>query len=443
MIDEESEIDRLDSLFDELFPICRSITGPGLRKSLDIISDHISLEIEGIPSGTQVFDWEVPPEWRIHDARLVGPDGETYADFQDTNLSVVNYSEPVDKHLSLDQLDNHLYTNKEVPEAIPYVTSYYDRTWGFCLPHEVYKELPDGKYHAYIDSEFVNGELNYGHTKLPGRSDQEVLLSSYLCHPSMANNELSGPLVMTSLYKRIKEWEDREFTYRFVLCPETIGSITYLSEYGSELEEKLVGGLVLTCLGGPNKSLNYKSSRQETSTIDKTVRNLDKHGNLDFEIRSFTPIRGSDERHYCSPGFNFPVGQMSRTMPGIHDAYDVYHTSGDDKEFLTIDSLVDSSEVIEELLRAFEYAGYYENQNPCGEPMLSKHSLYPTVNGPDRWAGSDTVVEKEFFDHVKMILNYSDGKHSTVEIAEKYGCSVCDLIPAIDRLNQANLLERV
>lgn len=214
MIDEDAERERLDELFDELFPICRSITGPGLRESLDIVKNHMPLEIESVPSGTEVFDWKVPQEWRIHDARLVGPDGNVYADFQETNLSVVNYSEPVDKHLSREELDTHLYTDPEVPEAIPYVTSYYDRTWGFCLSHETYEDLPEGKYHAYIDSEFVDGELNYGHHVLPGESKKEVLLSSYLCHPSLANNELSGPLVLTSLFQRLEKREERRYTYR-------------------------------------------------------------------------------------------------------------------------------------------------------------------------------------------------------------------------------------
>jgi len=443
MVDDETEFRRLDTLFDELFPICRSITGPGLRESLEIVSDHIPLEIESVPSGTQVFDWEVPKEWRIHDARLVGPDGEVYADFQDTNLSVVNYSEPVDTHLPLEELDSHLYTDPDLPEATPYVTSYYDRTWGFCLPHEVYEELPEGEYHAYIDSEFVDGSLNYGHTVLPGKSDQEVLLSSYLCHPSLANNELSGPLVLTSLYRRLAEWDNRKYTYRFVLCPETIGSIAYLSEYGSHLQNSLVGGLVLTCLGGPNNHLSYKTSRRESALIDRTVKNLYKYDDSLFEIRPFTPTGGSDERQYCSPGFDLPVGQIAKTVYGD---YDGYHNSLDDKEFMGIESLVDSSDTIETVLQAFEYAGVYENQKPYGEPMLGKRDLYRSVNSPNTSDDSTDNVrndEREFLNQILTVLSYSDGNESMVKIANRLECSIRDLIPVVNVLEDEDLLKSV
>jgi aminopeptidase-like protein len=273
-MDTEKEREWLHTRFDELWPITRSITGPGLRKSLELIQNDIPLKIEGVSSGTEVFDWTIPPEWHINQAQLTGPDGEVYADTADTNLAVVNYSEPVDTRIPLNELDSHIYTDPDVPNAIPYVTRYYDRDWGFCLPHNAYEDLPEGEYHAYINSEFVEGELNYGHAVLPGKSEEEVLLSSYLCHPSLANNELSGPLVLAALYRRLSEWDERQYTYRFVLCPETIGSITYLHEHGDDLRESVVGGLVLTCLGGSNDSLSLKTSRQEDSLIDKTVRNL-------------------------------------------------------------------------------------------------------------------------------------------------------------------------
>lgn len=440
MPDEAAERDRLDTLFDELFPITRSITGPGLRRSLDIMSQHIPLEVEGVPTGTQIFDWEIPKEWRIREARLTGPDGDVYADYAETNLAVVNYSESVDTRISREELDSHLYTDPEVPEATPYVTSYYDRTWGFCLPHEVYEELPEGEYHAFIDSQFVDGELNYGHTTLPGESDREVLLSSYLCHPSLANNELSGPLVLSSLYQRLKEWENRTYTYRFVLCPETIGSLTYLSEYGDHLQETLAGGLVLTCLGGPNERLRYKTTRRESALIDETVRNIREFGDLDIEVRPFTPTSGSDERQYCSPGFDLPVGQTARTVYG---EYEGYHNSNDDKSFMGIDPLVESADRIERVLRAFEYAGYYENLNPYGEPMLGKRDLYPSVNSPDRWEHTDALIdEDELLDQILMILNYSDGEHSMVDIATRLETPLSTLSTAISILIDQGLLKR-
>lgn len=440
MVERAEERKRLDSLFDKLFPICRSITGPGLRESLDIVSDHIPLEQEAVPSGTQIFDWEVPQEWWIRDARLTGPGGEIYADFQETNLSIVNYSEPVDTHLSLSELDSHLYTDPDVPEATPYVTSYYDRTWGFCLPHSVYEDLPEGEYHAYIDSEFVDGELNYGHTVLPGRSEQEVLLSSYLCHPSLANNELSGPLTLTSLYRRIKEWENRKYTYRFVLCPETIGSIAYLSKYGDYLTEHVTGGLVLTCLGGPNDHLSYKTTRRETALLDNVVKNMKEYTAYDFEIRPFTPTSGSDERQYCSPGFDLPVGQMARTVYG---EYEGYHNSKDTKGFMDIEPLLDSTSVLSQLLQRYEYAGRYRNCNPYGEPMLGKRDLYRSINSPGTADDStdDIHDDREFLDNILMVLNYSDGSNSIVDIADRIGCDVAELIPVVETLVDHELLQ--
>ncbi len=437
---EEDEFELLDELFDDLFPICRSITGPGLRESLDIISEHVPLEIESVPSGTDVFDWTIPKEWRINKARLLGPEGEVYADFEESNLHVMNYSEPVDKYLSLEDLKPHLYTDKDNPEAIPYVTSYYKRRWGFCISHETFENLPEGEYHAYIDSEFVDGSLNYGHTILEGRSDREFLLSSYLCHPSLANNELSGPLVLTSLYKRIKDWEDRYYTYRFVLCPETIGSIAYLYNHGETLSKKLVGGLVLTCLGGPEVKLSYKTTRKEDSLIDKTIRHLKKYEKIDFDIREFTPTTGSDERQYCSPGFDLPVGQMARTVYG---EYKEYHRSIDDKEFMGIHTLVESADVIEDLIHTFEKAGYYRNLKPYGEPMLGKRNLYPSVGGSNRWGEDSAGSKREFLHKVMTVLNYSDGAHSMIDIAERYGCSVKEFLPIVNILGEKGLIEKI
>ncbi|MFC4542220.1 DUF4910 domain-containing protein [Halosolutus amylolyticus] len=426
----------LEERFDELFPICRSITGPGLRESLDRLSEWIPLEIEGVSSGTEVFDWTVPQEWRIDEAKLVGPDGEVYADFDETNLAVLNYSKPIDRRLSLDELRPHLYSLPDLPEATPYVTSYYERNWGFCLPHETVESLPEGEYHAYVDSEFVDGELNYGHAVLPGESDQEVLLSSYLCHPSLANNELSGPLVMALLYDRLAAWDERRFSYRFVLCPETIGSISYLSRYGDHLTDALRGGLVLTCLGGPEPRLRYKKSRRETALLDSTVEHLDEYGDASFEIHPFDPSSGSDERQYCSPGFDLPVGQMART---VYREYEGYHNSLDTKAFMGIDPLVESADRIERVLRTFEVAGYYENQYPYGEPMLGKRDLYPDVSSYGEWADSTS----EFVGQELSILNYSDGTHSMLEIAERNDRSVRELVPVIELLRKKGVLERL
>lgn len=432
---QHSDADRLETVFDDLYPICRSITGPGLRESLRYLGNHLDLDLESVPSGTRVFDWEIPKEWRINEAYLEDPVGNVVADFEETNLSVVNYSAPVDREVPLDELSPHLYSDPDLPEATPYVTSYYERNWGFCLPHERRTELASGEYHAYIDSEFVEGELTYGHTTLDGESDEEVLLGSYLCHPSMANNELSGPLVLLLLYERLRSWEHRHYTYRFVLAPETIGSLTYLSRYGDELDRRLVAGFVLTCLGGPRESLRYKTTRQETALVDDLVRHVRDYGDVDVDVRPFTPTTGSDERQYCSPGFDLPVGQLARTPYG---EYPEYHTSADDKSFMGIEPLIRSADAIEQILEAFELEGRYLNTQPHGEPMLSKRDLYPSVNSEQTRAD-----RANFVDDVMWLLNYSDGEHSLVDVAERIDRSVTTLEPAVTRLRDEGLLERL
>ena len=439
----DREMSRLDARFDELWPILRSITGPGFRESLDILQQDIPLTVESVPSGTNIFDWEIPPEWRIREARLTGPDGELYADFDETNLAVLNYSAPVDEKLSLDELKSHLYTDPDVPEATPYVTSYYERNWGFCIPHERFETLPKGEYHAYIDSEFVQGDLTYGHTTLEGESDREILLSTYLCHPMLANNELSGPLVLTSLYNRLSNWDHRKFTYRFVIVPETIGALTYLSAYGQHLREKLVGGFVLTCLGGPEDHISYKQTRREDSLLDNIVRHVGEYTDSNINFRQYDQ-RGSDERQYCSPGFNLPVGQFART---IYSEYSAYHNSNDTKEFMGIEPLIDSSEFIERVIYNLEYGGYYLNQNPYGEPMMSKRNLYPTVNDPKRRSkdeettDNDDYKEGDLIQDMMRVLGYSDGSHSITWIANRYGTSVEKLSIVIDRLCDVSLLK--
>lgn len=440
---ELSERERINEQFDELWPLTRSITGPGIEKSLDILQSDIPIDIEYVSSGTEVFDWEVPMEWRIREARLIGPDGTVYADFDETNLAVVNYSEPVDQWLSLEELDPHLYTAPDVPDATPYVTSYYDREWGFCLPHSTYENLPDGKYHAYIDSEFIDGRLPFGHTTLEGESNEEVLLSSYLCHPSLANNELSGPLVLSMLYNRIKQWDQQHYTYRFVLAPETIGSLCYLDKYGDHLQQHLVSGAVLTCLGGPAESLRYQYSRNGSSLLDEVVRNQSNYGEYPLRTTEFTPTGGSDERQYCSPGFDLPIGQFARTVYGD---YDGYHNSNDTKDFMTIDALVRSADEIESVLTTLKIGGGFRNTEPYGEPMLSKYDLYPSRNAPEtRNNSTDDIVDddRRFLNAVLRILNRSDGTERMVEIANDYEYSIDEIAPIVAILQRKGLLQRI
>ncbi|QJD85204.1 DUF4910 domain-containing protein [Cohnella herbarum] len=429
----------MDQLFDSLFPICRSITGEGLRETLSLLTEHLPLENFAVPTGTRVFDWEIPQEWVIRDAWLKDPHGNVIADFKVSNLHIVNYSEPIHVKLSLDEMKKHLYTVPHLPKAIPYVTSYYKRRWGFCISHEVLEALPEGEYEAFIDSSFIQGELNYGHSVLPGKSDREVLISSYICHPSLANNELSGPLVATFLYKRIAQWQQRRFTYRFVFLPETIGSISYLHRFGDHLKQNLHAGLVLTCLGG-EKSLSYKLSRSGFNPIDRIWKQMLAQESLQGNTRHFTPEHGSDERQYCSPGFNLPVGQMSRMVYG---AYPGYHNSLDTKETMTIEALQHSVDDLEKILLANEAEGYYINRFPYGEVKLDKHGLYPDMNSSTTFVRSNNQIEdnRVQLNRTLTFLNYADGEHLLTEIADLCRCSIESLLPYVKLLSQKGIID--
>lgn len=427
----------LDRLFDELFPLLRSITGPGLRQSLDILARHMPLALEVVPTGTKVFDWEVPPEWRLKAARLIGPNGQVVADAARCNLHVVNYAAPVDAVLPLAELQEHLHSLPALPDAIPYVTSYYKRGWGFCLKDSVRRALPRGDYRVQIDSAFVEGGVPAADCVLPGESEAEILLTSYLCHPSLANNELSGPLVLLGLYQRLAAWPRRRYSYRFVLNPETIGSLCYLHLRAGHLRKHMVAGMVLTCLGGPDR-LSYKLSRRGDSLLDRVIGAAAEK--RDIRLRPFDPTSGSDERQYCSPGFNFPMGQMARTLYG---EYDGYHNSLDDKEFMSIASLVRSIDEIESLLRTAEIAGHFLNLSPYGEPQLGRRDLYPTTNSAATWQNSsDGLVDaRTLLNRMLVTLNYSDGRHTMLDIAARMGADIDEFRPVIEKLEAAGLLK--
>ena len=434
------ELELLNSLFDELFPIMRSITGPGIEKSIDIFKRYMPLEITKIPTGTQVFDWTVPPEWHFKEAILIAPNGDVVCDAKKNNLHVVNYSEAIDKELSLKELQSHLHSIPELPEAIPYVTSYYKKNWGFCISHNQRKKLKDGTYKVIIKTKFVDGGVPFAQCKLEGESEKEILLTSYLCHPSLANNELSGPLALLALYNRIKRWEKRRFTYRFLLNPETIGSLCFLYKHGKELKKNLKSGLILTCVGGPSNQLRYKSSRQKDSLINKTM-NYDKlNVALPIEIIPFSPLGGSDERQYCSAGFNLPMGQISRTTYGN---YDGYHNSLDDKDFMNIKSLIESTKTIEQILKYVEVCGNPVNLSPFGEPQLGRRGLYPNMNSNiTRKNSADEIMDSRTqLNRILYILNMSDGDTSLIDIAKKADCSVDDLMPTINTLEEINLIK--
>lgn len=438
-MNKEEEFELLDRLFDELFPITRSITGPGIEKSMEIFKRYMPLEISKTPSGSQVFDWTVPQEWHFKSAVLIGPNNEVICDASKCNLHVLNYSESIDKKMTLEELLPHIYTDPKIPEAIPYVTSYYKKNWGFCLSQVEKEKLAEGIYHVKIESEFVDGGVPYAQCTLEGESDQEILLTSYLCHPSLANNELSGPLVLLALYNRIKSWKRRRYTYRFLLNPETIGSICYLHEHGKHLIEHLKSGLVLTCVGGPSKELHYKQSRQGDFLVDKVLDYSFDKLSMPVQINPFTAIGGSDERQFCSPGFNLPMGQISRTTYG---KYDGYHNSTDDKEFMSVRNLRESTEAIEEILKYTEVCDNPVNRAPFGEPQLGKRELYPNVNSnKNRTSSSDHIIDgRTELNNRLILLNMSDGKNSLIDIANACGCSVDDLIPTVELLESKGLI---
>ncbi|WP_342559385.1 DUF4910 domain-containing protein [Metasolibacillus sp. FSL K6-0083] len=433
------ELKQMDQLFDRLFPIMRSITGDGVRETIHILQEYIPLEMEGIPTGTQAFDWDIPQEWVIREAWIKDAEGNKVIDIKDLNLHVINYSEPIDEWFTLEELKKHIHIIANKPNAVPYVISYYEKRWGFCMSKEQLDALPDGQYHAYIDSEKIDGELNFAHAVLPGKSTKEVLISTYICHPSMANNELSGPLVATFLYNRLKQWANRELTYRFVFIPETIGSISYLWKYGEHLKKQLYSGVVLTCLGGKEQRLSFKQPRAKNTPMDLLIEYLNNRQKYEMPIRPFTPLNGSDERQYCSPGFNLPVGQFSKM---VYSMYAGYHNSLDTKEVMTIEALVESVNEIEKLLKLQELNGYYVNLKPFGEPKLGKYNLYPNINAPmlRNRSTNSKIDNRQQLNQILALLNYSDGQHRLSDIAKTLPYLLEDYEISIKALKEHGLL---
>ncbi len=433
--------DHLEEYFDRLFPIARSITGEGYRKSLEILKEVIPFENIDIESGSKVFDWTVPEEWNVTEAYIIDPEGEKILDYKDNNLQVLNYSAPIERALDFQELKDHIFTIPELPNAIPYITSYYKKNWGFCMRHDQYEKLKEGKYKVLINSTFKKGLVRIGECLLPGESKKEILITSYLCHPSMANNELSGPLTMLYLYKHLKELKYRQFSYRFIINPETIGSISYLSRKLGHLKENLLGGLVLNCLGGPNSQLSYKTTKYANSVLDKYF--LRKSLENKIKIRPFTPMGGSDERQYNSPEINLPVGQLGRT---IYEEHPEYHNSLDNKEFMNLSQLELSCNEILDYLLEIENLNIYKTTNGYGESFLSKHNLYPTMNSnATRTENSgDTLKDgKKQQKTVMYLLSYSDGLNSTEDIAQMIGEEINYVNSVAKLLEEKNLIEKI
>jgi aminopeptidase-like protein len=408
----------------ELYPICRSITGDGLRHTLQLIGREIPLEVEAVKSGTQVFDWTINDEWSVRDAYIADLDGRRLVDFQAHNLHLVSYSVPVRERLTLEELMPHLHTLPEHSDWIPYRTSYYSRTWGFCLSHAQLEALGSGPFDVVVDSSITAGELNYGELVIPGEWDDEVIISAHVCHPSLANDNLSGIVVATELAKALLAVEHRRYTYRFLFAPGTIGSIAWLSEH-PDLWPRIRHGLVLTGLGGGGR-LVYKQTRHGSRLIDRAAGHVVRRGG--GEIRGYSPY-GYDERQYNSVGFDLAVGRLSRTP---HNEYPEYHTSADNLDFVGADELAASYTAVWEIIQILERNQSYRNLSPYGEPQLGKRGLYPTMGGK---AASDAVMA------MLWTLGYSDGEHAVLDIAEVSGLTFGAIDEAADKLVAAGLLE--
>jgi aminopeptidase-like protein len=415
------------ALATRLFPICRSITGNGVRETLRILGEHLhDLEVHEVPSGTRAFDWTVPPEWNITEAFIEDEEGNRVIDFADNNLHVVGYSVPVDEWMSLEDLQEHLHSLPDQPTAIPYVTSYYSPRWGFCLSHNQRRSLRPGRYHAVIRSTLTAGSLTYGELLLRGQTAQEIFVSTYVCHPSMGNNELSGPVVATALAMAIQAIETRRYTYRFVFIPETIGSIVYLSRNLEQLKRNVVAGFNVTCVGD-DRAFSYLPSRDGETLADVAAKHALKHIAGDFRTYSWLD-RGSDERQYCAPGVDLPVCSIMRTRYGD---YKEYHTSLDDLSLISPAGLEGGFRAIRAALDAIEKDVRPKIMVLC-EPQLGKRGLYPTLGS--KGTGDDVHAMTD-------LISYCDGRHTLLEIAQKIDRPVWELAAILAKLASAGLIE--
>lgn len=425
-LDLERLGDEMHRLCTELYPICRSLTGDGVRETLRTLRQRLPVEICEVPTGTQAFDWTTPREWNIRDAWIKDADGRKVVDFKSHNLHVVGYSVPVHRTLPLSELRDHLHSLPDRPEWIPYRTSYYKETWGFCLPHRQLESLPDGEYEVFIDSTLEDGRLTWGDLLLPGESTDEILLSCHVCHPSLCNDNLSGIAVVHAL-ARILAAQPRRWSYRFLFVPGTIGSITWLSR-NEAAAGRVRAGLVAANLGDSG-GFTYKRSRRGDAEIDRAVPLALRDLGEAFEIQEFVPY-GYDERQYCSPGINLPMGSLTRTPWG---RYPEYHTSADNPELVTAEALAASLRAYLQVVDILERNRTYVNLSPNCEPQLGRRGLYGSLGGTDRKRERELAM--------LWVLNQSDGDHSLLEIAERSELPFAIVADAAEALVTADLLE--
>ncbi|MEU8398043.1 DUF4910 domain-containing protein [Nonomuraea sp. NPDC048892] len=416
--------EEMHALVERLYPLCRSITGDGVRATLGIVGEHLELKVHEVPTGTQVLDWTVPREWNIRDAYVKDPSGARVVDFRRSNLHVVGYSVPVSAVMTLDELRPHLHTLPEQPGLVPYRTSYYAETWGFCLSQETLDGMGPGPYEVVIDSTLADGHLTYAEHVVRGRTDEEVLISCHVCHPSLANDNLAGIAVAVALAGRLRE---PRYTYRFLFAPGTIGAITWLAR-NRERTGRVRHGLTLACAGDPG-ALTYKRSRRGDAPIDRVLAAVLR--DRPHTIAGFSPY-GYDERQFCSPGFNLPVGSLTRTP---YAGYPEYHTSGDDVGFVSPQAMADTLDALWSAVEVLERDGRYQNLSPYGEPQLGRRGLYGSLGGR-----SDT---KQAQLAMLWVLNLSDGDHGLLDIAERSGLPFQAVAEAAGALEGAGLLKRV
>lgn len=410
-----------------LFPISRSLTGNGFRESLRILTEGIKdFQTYEIPTGTQVFDWTVPKEWNIRGGYIETLDGKRIIDFADTNLHIMGYSLPIDAVISREELLEHVYTQPDQPDWIPYVTSYYKERWGFCMSEKQKQSLTEAQYHVVIDSELKEGSLTLGDLVIKGETDEEIMFTTYLCHPSMANNELSGPVVWRALIDYVLSMPKRRYTYRFVINPETIGSIAYLSKNKEYLQAHLQAGFVLSCVGD-NRTYSYVESKYANTLADRVVRNVLSFYYPEYKTYSYLK-RGSDERQYNAAGVNLPVCGICRSK---YEEYPEYHTSADDMSLISPEGLQGSYEVCVKIINALEYNHHYR-MNCCCEPQLGKRGLYPTISHK----GSHDYVNA-----MTAFIAYADGRNDLIEISERIHQPIDVLIPIVNKLAETDLFE--
>lgn len=434
--------EEIENYFDRLWPLCRSITGEGVRQTFSILKEIIPLNLREITSGTPIFDWEVPKEWVIRSAYLEHESGKRVLDFKDHNLHVIGYSLPMDRVMDLQELLPHLYTLPDLPDAIPYLTSYYEPRWGFCLSQRARDQLAPGKYKVVIDSALIKGSMTLGDCVLPGTSDEEILISTYICHPSLANNELSGPLLSAFLYKELAQIENRKYSIRFTFAPETIGTIAYLSLFGEEMVKRVRGGLVVSCVGNAHPFFYFVRSKGGTTELDRAIEHVIQHSSVGLRSVDFNPILCSDLRQLASPGFNLPVASLTRTLfsygeyfgASDDEIFQGYHSSLDNKEIMDFEAMIETIEILKSSLGVLDQNDKYERVNPYCEPQLSKRNLYPSLS--EREFNKDW----KWVEQMCTLLNFCDGRMDLLSIAEKSGYPFHQLLVIAETLSKHDLL---